>query len=124
MVAFFPSYGVFLAVMFYVGWKYLGSYESKKCDANWKAIRTRGKRHFVIVHYVLLRGAIISTAAIIYALGMASLWLLLLCVALPIMLIMVSAGNDEWCRRETDYIVQLAKNIQRIKSNTNVSESA
>ena len=109
MLAFIPVNGIFFALLLYAGWRYLESFENKKYDANWENIRAKGMRHFVVVHYVLLRGVIITVVAIMYALQLASLWSLLLCVAIPVMWVMVSAGNDEWRRRERDFIVESVK---------------
>jgi small-conductance mechanosensitive channel len=109
MSALIPSNTVFFALLLYAGWRYLVSFENRKYDANWETIPTKGKRRFVIMHYVLLRGVIITVVAIMYALQLASLWSLLLCVAIPVMWVMASAGSDEWRRREMDFIVDSVK---------------
>ena len=105
MSALIPFNGIFLVLLLFGGWKFIESFENRKYDTNWKTIRTKGRRHFVVIHYVLLRGVIITAAAIVYGLQLASLWSLLLCVAIPIMCVMVSAGSDEWRRREMEFIV-------------------
>jgi hypothetical protein len=109
MSALIPFNTVIFAILLYAGWRYLESFEKKKFDAHWGTIRTKGKRHFVFVHYVLLRGVMITVVAIMYGLQLASLWTLLLCVAIPVMWVMVSAGSNEWRRREMDFIVDSVK---------------
>ncbi len=83
---------IVLLLLATVSW--LENFFHKKRVSQWEHIRTKGKWYFIFLHFVLLRGIIISTVLTFLLFSKTSIVLLLLCVIVPLLALMVFAGNE------------------------------
>jgi hypothetical protein len=97
---------IFIALIFYSE-----ILAHKRRLLNWEKIRIQGKRRFILVDYVLLRGGIISTLLLLILSIQIKIGLLIICTVLPLFGVLVFAGNEEWKKCEELYTISTLKSV-------------
>ncbi len=84
---------------------WIESWNHKRHLVQWQTIKAKGRRHFVLTRYFLLRGTIVTIGLVLYLflvnLIQHSVTLLIL---VPLLLWVVYAGYHEWSRCEQESI--------------------
>ena len=81
---------------------------------NWSLIRARGKWHFIITRYILMRALVLFTLFIAPLLKEVNVSSVILSMAMGMVVLLASIlgyfGLDEWNNCERDFAIQLLKN--------------
>jgi hypothetical protein len=103
--------GAILVIAFF--WRRIESYAHKRYLETWSVRRLRGKWHFILTHYIFIRGALILAAVVgpvFPMLVFTNETLLTICVSLvAFAALMTYLGHESWTECEQDYEVQVLR---------------